>query len=444
MPESALAAAGRRSCLTPRQGASRTHRVAREDQAFLASCPGNSPRPLAGRLGGICPGGQYWPPHYPAGQYKLEDTISSTRATHTHEAIKPSTAGNFRGPLRVHGWGRGTGYCPNTASIFGVDWSHKETTDVFHTTYSDTLSSIRVELASGFLSQPDFWAEEGDAPILKFDHGWLQDHTSEAIARATAWLPCAGVEPSRVEVDTTPLSSEGARIFRADANRTFRSEPNRLMCIKLLSFSQQKFGDYQQSLGYVAGLLLLFFDPATCFKVLTVLNDSPKYLPGYWRGEATACAVDGYVCEGLLKPHLRVRLKELGLLPETFVQKWFAGLCIHHLPYSLLFDFLDNFFSHGNAYLFQFFMSFFDEFEVDIMNAANNPEANMLIRFESAPHPRLRKVVQEATAQRYVDTVKSLDVHQCRIAAFQDAVSCGCTTDALLRFFIFRLFAGTA
>ena len=61
---------------------------------------------------------------------------------------------------------------------------------------------------------------------------------------------------------------------------------------------------------YVAGLLLLFFDPATCFKVrssfggenlqmdmvwydfcspclqvLTVLNDSPKYLPGYWRGE---------------------------------------------------------------------------------------------------------------------------------------------------------------
>ena len=52
---------------------------------------------------------------------------------------------------------------------------------------------------------------------------------------------------------------------------------------------QQKFGDYQQSLGpfsqkamslghnrfecgrclrYVAGLLLLFFDPATCFKAL--------------------------------------------------------------------------------------------------------------------------------------------------------------------------------
>lgn len=250
---------------------------------------------------------------------------------------------------------------------------------------------------SGFLSQPDFWQEEGDAPILKFDFGWLAGHTDEAIARANAWLPHVGVEPSRVDVDTKPLSSEGARIFRADANRTFRSEPNRLVCIKLLSFSQQKFGDYQQSLGYVAGLLLLFFDPATCFKVLTVLNDSPKYLPGYWRGEATACAVDGYVCEGLLKPHMRAKLKELGLLPETFVQKWFTG--------------------------FQFFLAFFDTFEAEIMSAANNPEANMLIRFESAPEPRLRQALQDATAERYVATIKSLDVHQCRISAFQEALS---------------------
>lgn len=89
----------------------------------------------------------------------------------------------------------------------------------------------------GFLSQPSFWQEEGDAPILKrgaqnlntalrlrFDFGWLKGHREEAIARAHAWLPHLQVDASRVDVDTTPLSSEGARIFRADANRTFRSE----------------------------------------------------------------------------------------------------------------------------------------------------------------------------------------------------------------------------
>ena len=98
--------------------------------------------------------------------------------------------------------------------------------------------------------------------------------------------------------------------------------PNRLVCIKLLSFSQQKFGDYQQSLGcplqkqvissreilwsrvdtvlfrnrmksvprnifvkgdlsqrYVAGLLLLFFDPATCFKAPGPLCWEPPLTP---------------------------------------------------------------------------------------------------------------------------------------------------------------------
>uniref|UniRef100_A0A7S2Q973 Rab-GAP TBC domain-containing protein n=1 Tax=Zooxanthella nutricula TaxID=1333877 RepID=A0A7S2Q973_9DINO len=276
----------------------------------------------------------------------------------------------------------------------------------------------------GFLSQPDFWDTEGDAPILKFNtNDWLQNHTDEAIAHANGWLASMGIEPSRLDFDTTPLSSEGARIFRADANRTYRSEPNRNLMVKLLSFSQTKFGDYQQSLGYVAGLLLLFFDPATVFKVLTVLNDSPKFLPGYWRGEATACAVDGYVCLNLLRGPLKTKLLSLGLLPETFVQKWFAGVCIHHLPYSLLFLFLDRFFASGNRYLFQFFLAFFDEFEQDLMGAASNPEANALIRFETAPEPRLRQAVEAASGPKYEAVVRALDIHEARIRGFEDNLS---------------------
>jgi hypothetical protein len=277
---------------------------------------------------------------------------------------------------------------------------------------------------TGFLSQPDFWKEEGDAPILKFNNNdWLRLHEEEAIGHANGWLAAMGIEQSKVDCDLTPLASEGARIFRADANRTYRSEPNRIVFVKLLFFAQTKFGDYQQSMGYVAGLMSLFFDPATVFKVLTVLNDHPKFLPGYWRGEATACAVDGYVCLELLKPHMKDRLMKLGLLPETFVQKWFAGLCIHHLPYHILVLFLDRFFAAGNAYLFQFFIAFFDEFEEDIMNAASNPEANMLIRFESAPGARLQRAVEAASHPRYKERVESLDFHKRRVAAFEVVLS---------------------
>lgn len=279
-------------------------------------------------------------------------------------------------------------------------------------------------MSRGFIFQSDFWEKEGDSPILKFNNNcWLQNHQEEAIAHAQGWIASMGIEPSKLDYDDVPLKAEGARIFRADANRTFRSEPNREIMIKLLSFAQTKFGDYQQSMGYVAGVLLIFFDPATVFKVLTVLNDHPKFLPGYWRGEATACAVDGYVCLNLLRKPIKDRLLQLGLLPETFVQKWFAGITIHHLPYHLLFPFLDNFFRMGNRYNFQFFLAFFEEFEADIMGAKSNPEANQLIRFESAPEPRLQKVVDSALEPRFADIVGNLDFHKARMAGFEDNLS---------------------
>mmetsp|Transcript_90555 Transcript_90555/g.210669 ORF Transcript_90555/g.210669 Transcript_90555/m.210669 type:complete len:317 (-) Transcript_90555:296-1246(-) len=279
----------------------------------------------------------------------------------------------------------------------------------------------------GLLSNPRFWELDGDAPILKLNHNrWLEGHTAEAVAHAEGWLASLGVEKSSLDVDGRPLSDEGSRIFRADANRTYRSEPSRQLFIKLLSFAHTKFGDYQQSMGYVAGLLMLFFDPATTLKVLTVLNDHPNFLPGYWRGEATSCAVDGYVCFSLLKTALRTHLSKIGLLPETFVQKWFAGLCIHHLPFHVLFMFLDRFFAGGNAYLFQFFVAFFEEFEEELF-AATNPEANMLIRLAGGEHPpeeaRLRRVVEAATAACFVERIARLDLHRLRCAAFADHLS---------------------
>lgn len=277
---------------------------------------------------------------------------------------------------------------------------------------------------SGFLSQKDFWEQEGDAPILKYNlNNWLEGNVDKAVFHAKSWLASMGVAESRNEFDDTPLSKDGARIFRADANRTFRSEPNREIMIKLLFFAQSKFGDYQQSMGYVAGLMLLFFDPATTFKVLTVLNDHPKYLTGYWRGEATSMAVDGYVCIRMLREPIRAKLMGLGLLPETFVQKWFSGVCIHHLPYHLLFPFLDKVFASGNTYLFQFFLAFFDEFEGDIMSAKNNPEANELVRFESAPEDRLLRVIHAASEERYVTRVSALDIYRERCVAFEEHLS---------------------
>merc|ERR1712039_1063341 len=126
---------------------------------------------------------------------------------------------------------------------------------------------------------------------------------------------------------------------------------------------------------------------------------------------------------GRTNPVLKEHLVKLGLLPETFVQKWFAGLCIHHLPYHLLFHFLDRFFKGGNQYLFQFFLAFFEQFEEDIMHVASNAEANLLVRLESAPEERLRLAIEAASESRFVEAISALDVHKQRCRAFEEHLS---------------------
>eukprot|EP00931_Biecheleriopsis_adriatica_P032364 TRINITY_DN18896_c0_g1_i1.p1 TRINITY_DN18896_c0_g1~~TRINITY_DN18896_c0_g1_i1.p1 ORF type:complete len:201 (-),score=7.02 TRINITY_DN18896_c0_g1_i1:99-656(-) len=103
---------------------------------------GQSPKPITGRSSAVCPGGQYCTPYRSLGTYRPEETMSSTRSVHTKIAVRPNTVETARrGPVQSTSWGSGTGYCPNTNSICGVGWSHKDHSDVFHTTYNDTLNT---------------------------------------------------------------------------------------------------------------------------------------------------------------------------------------------------------------------------------------------------------------------------------------------------------------
>eukprot|EP00930_Biecheleria_cincta_P075791 TRINITY_DN62993_c0_g1_i1.p1 TRINITY_DN62993_c0_g1~~TRINITY_DN62993_c0_g1_i1.p1 ORF type:complete len:236 (+),score=26.19 TRINITY_DN62993_c0_g1_i1:70-708(+) len=126
---------------TPATPRSQVFSIHDDDQRAMTACPGNTSRPLAGRLGAVCPGSQYWAPHGGPFSYRQEDTISSTRGCYTKQAVRPPFI-DARDPTTTSfGHGSGTGFCPNTTSIRGVDWAHKDTADVFRTTYNDTLNT---------------------------------------------------------------------------------------------------------------------------------------------------------------------------------------------------------------------------------------------------------------------------------------------------------------
>lgn len=126
------------------QGQGQVFGVFDDDQRAHTACPGNTSRPLPGRLGVICPGSQYWAPHGGPFSYRQEDTISTTRSCYSKRQAhaKPTFIDARENAITSFGHGLGTGFGSNTTSLRGVEWAHKDTPDNFRTTYNDTMTSL--------------------------------------------------------------------------------------------------------------------------------------------------------------------------------------------------------------------------------------------------------------------------------------------------------------
>jgi len=148
------------------------------------------------------------------------------------------------------------------------------------------------------------------------------------------------------------------RILRKDVDRTFNTEPHRQLLISLLASLKTAFFDYQQTMSYVSGILLLFFEPKIVFEMMFVLGRHPRYnMSGYWRAEAVEQGIDAYVLFAIINkinPALHDHLMEKGVLPDTFIQKWFGGLAVQVMPTEHLLTFWTQYFHHGFRYLFKF------------------------------------------------------------------------------------------
>eukprot|EP00164_Ancoracysta_twista_P000458 GFYU01000617.1.p1 GENE.GFYU01000617.1~~GFYU01000617.1.p1 ORF type:complete len:476 (-),score=169.81 GFYU01000617.1:179-1564(-) len=231
------------------------------------------------------------------------------------------------------------------------------------------------------LKSPSFWNAEKEAPLLNLDEGYLKQAGDSLFERAKGWFETAEAElPPNDDPPADPVKEEEwSRIVIKDAERTFASQENRDKMIKLLNRVRRRFGDYAQSLGYVASLLMLVMEPEEVEGLLIQLNSHDEYMPGYWKHQAAACVADGYVLNQYIGdkfPEVHTHFARNGILPETYVTKWFAGLCIHVLNFSSLFDFIENYIENGVPYLFQFGLSVIKHLEGHIL--ATNDQAKML------------------------------------------------------------------
>lgn len=237
------------------------------------------------------------------------------------------------------------------------------------------------------IGQSDFFKAEADAPLLNLERGFLRTSPKKRIETATKWLKNLGLDAGKAKPFTFKPEKKPKRIFLRDAERTFFTDKNRQLFIKILTLAEGKFYDYQQTLGYVASWLLLFFDGPQVLEVLVAMNFDPKFIPGYWKHEPIALATDAWVFWRLVEKQFpRVHdhiLKEVGIYPDNFCQKWFGGLCIHILPFEHLFVFFDEFTRKGFRYLLQFGMSLIQQLEDVLLSCTQVSEVLVVLCLDS-------------------------------------------------------------
>lgn len=260
------------------------------------------------------------------------------------------------------------------------------------------------------IKSPSFWEEEEQAPILNCNHTFLIPGSSndEAISRAERWVEVCGADEAGLELSPESLDfSQVDRILVADAERTFVSDANRRKMVAISQHWWQTIPDYHQGLGYIIGFLSLFLSPEKVAQVILRLEREEKFTPGYFRGRPETFVRDAKVFGRLIEEHLpeiSQHLTTSGVVPDAYSQKWFVGLCIHVLPFEVLFEFLDTYFELGHIYLFQFAVTLVRKLSTQILSTSKTNVNGLfsLLRLDAEVLPveenidLFRDAVQEA------------------------------------------------
>eukprot|EP01028_Stygiella_incarcerata_P001104 TRINITY_DN1172_c0_g1_i1.p1 TRINITY_DN1172_c0_g1~~TRINITY_DN1172_c0_g1_i1.p1 ORF type:complete len:331 (-),score=95.91 TRINITY_DN1172_c0_g1_i1:185-1177(-) len=218
-----------------------------------------------------------------------------------------------------------------------------------------------------------FWETESDCPLLQLNYDFLKKDNAESMCeRMTNALKSlllaheTDVEESLLNEAVASLTLEKSgvvetkskfeRIISLDAQRTFLTEEYRVQHRTVLTVLAEKFGDYSQEIGYVAGFFLLFAPAETVIRTMCVLNFSPFYVKDYWRSIAFGYFRDALVFGLVLQerePEVAARLKEAVIGVETFLRRWFPVFCIQLFPYENVMEIVEEFLTSGYKYLFR-------------------------------------------------------------------------------------------
>lgn len=145
------------------------------------------------------------------------------------------------------------------------------------------------------------------APAYQTNRGFIQSNTQYCWKITRCWqLLLLGEysETKLTKIVATPkkLNNHGFkiidnpdRIIVKDAQRIFNSQEYRQLIVSLLSGVKKELSDYQQSIGYVLAIIMIFYPPSKAFEMTMVLEKSFHYNLGGMYYMYSICIV--FFCE---------------------------------------------------------------------------------------------------------------------------------------------------
>lgn len=169
----------------------------------------------------------------------------------------------------------------------------------------------------------------------------------------------------------TDPDEETTRVMILDAQRAFNEPVHRKKLVEYIYSFAHELGSYGQAMAYLAGVCLLALTEAETTSILRLVGRD--YIKGHWAAEARGFATNAWVTESFMRrrcPAVAAHLLRNNWFPHMYMQKILSGLCIHVLPWTQMFDFLDRFMERGFVYLMAFMLSIVEHFSKQLLALA--------------------------------------------------------------------------
>lgn len=271
-----------------------------------------------------------------------------------------------------------------------------------------------------------FWKDEAEAPLLNRNAGFVRpEAVDDLVRRAEQWIDLCKVKGDiEFPVWKTSCADEASqRIFKLDAERTFKNTKHRQTLIETLATIYQETQDYHQGMGFIVAFLLLFLEKEAVARL--VLGLHRHYVPGYFKAAPMAYVRDAKAFERILeKLHPTLHKHVTTLVPaEAYCSKWFVGFNIHVLPFPAVADFLEAFLSQGPDFHFQYAVSLVSQTQQDILATRDVAKVLAYLRLDSAEYPDDKTAADDATPGSFfakiVENARTVDLSDVDIEALR-------------------------